>query len=100
MNGIKRNASLLLDRNLRQFYVRVGNNSQIDQHVVCHYYGGEVPSEENVNIFCERDLVGSYVSIQKTTNYPGTGYLHLCEVEVFGYTINESLYCHSFFVSI
>ena len=78
--------ALLQGQNLRRFYLRVGNTSEIGKQVVCHYYGGEVPSRGHVNIFCDRDLIGSYVSIQKTTRWPGTGFLHLCEVEVWGYT--------------
>ena len=89
---------MFLDDNLARFNIRVSNSSDIADHTsVCHYYPDTVPADSNVTIYCDRDLIGRYVSIQRTTkdgngnlnengDPNGNGYLFLCEVQVWGYT--------------
>ena len=85
---------MFVEDNLAKFNIRVSNSSKIADHTsitsLCHFYPDTVPDNSNVTIYCDRDLIGRYVSIQKTTygdgNGNGNGWLFLCEVQVLGYT--------------
>ena len=81
---------MFLEPNLAKFNIRVSNSSNIADHIrACHYYPDTVPENSNVTIYCDRDMIGRFVSIQRTTkdgNGNGNGYLFLCEVQVWGYT--------------
>ena len=69
---------------LNNFFVRVGNNSDITQHVLCYYYDGTVGQAANVTIHCNTDMVGQWVSVQRTKPNGDEGrLLHLCEVQVY-----------------
>ena len=67
--------------------MRLGNSSDITQHVLCYYYDGTVGQAANVTIHCKTDMVGQWVSVQRTNGKDGS-FLHLCEVQVIGYTYN------------
>ena len=67
---------------LNNFNVRVGNSSDITQHVLCYYYDGTVGPAANVTIHCNTDMVGQWVSVQRTNGRDGS-YLLLCEVQVY-----------------
>ena len=62
--------------------MRVGNSSDITQHVLCYYYDGTVGQAANVTIHCKTDMVGQWVSVQRTNGRDGS-FLHLCEVQVY-----------------
>ena len=67
---------------LNNFNVRVGNSSDITQHVLCYYYNGTVDKAANVTIHCKTDMVGQWVSVQRTNADHGS-FLQLCEVQVY-----------------
>ena len=62
--------------------MRVGNSSDITQHVLCYYYDGTVGKAANVTIHCYTDMVGQWVSVQRTNGKEGS-FLQLCEVQVY-----------------
>ena len=70
---------------LNNFNVRVGNSSDITGHILCYYYDGTVGQAANVTIHCYTDMMGQWVSVQRTNGDAGSS-LHLCEVQVIGYT--------------
>ena len=73
---------VLPGQRLNNFFVRVGNSSDIAQHVMCYYYDGTVGQVANVTIHCNTDMIGQWVSVQRT-NGDYSSFLHLCEVQVY-----------------
>ena len=62
--------------------MRVGNSSDITQHVLCYYYDGTVGPAANVTIHCNTGMIGQWVSVQRIYGDEGK-LLHLCEVQVY-----------------